>query len=123
MKNRKENLSLHIEVNGEVEYEIIPSSTKIWQDELCIHTIEYTLAQRQSFIVKLLSTNNGHLQIKKIVSNGQELQNWQLWSTNKVGDQILSTYGFMNQPGEYKFNIRYSPLIHNYITYFLSRCT
>jgi hypothetical protein len=63
------------------------------------------------------------MQISKIYLNSIQLNNFDLWSkyidtTTKHSKE--HTHGYINQPGEYILKIRQNPLVHNYISYFLS---
>jgi hypothetical protein len=119
-KNLK--LSIYTEINGEVDYEVTSDSPVVFLDHCW--NIEHLAGTTKKIHVKVSRVGEqSHLQITKVFLNSIQLNNFTLWSNyidSSTGQRKEHTYGYINQPGEYVLKIRQNPLVHNYISYFLS---
>jgi hypothetical protein len=123
--NKNLKLSLYIQINGNVDYEIISDNLAVFQGDCWNIDIVAGITNEVRVRVNFLESQSS-LQINKVYLNSIQLNNFNLWSkyidttTNQSKEH---TYGYINQPGEYILKIRQNPLVHNYISYFLSLST
>jgi hypothetical protein len=114
------------EIDGPLDFVVDPSSPAKFENNLWIYEFDHIVGKKTQIkvILKNIQGTQSHLIIKQITLNDLVLNNLDLWSKYIVygNDQPMSTFGYMNQPGYYVLNIHQNPIIHNYMTYFLSRC-
>ncbi len=133
MSTQKIKLSLYIKVeniDGEVNFRILPSTAvcTVLEDQTLVYSWNYDLSSifNVSVIVDSIDGIKSNLQIKKITGNEVDISNinncsiYKRFSDNAI---IKNSHGYMSWPGEYKIKIRFSPMIHRYITNFLEQTT
>ena len=133
MNKQKIKLSLYIKVedtNGRVDFRVLPDHAMCTalDDGILMYSWEYDPSSM--FTVSLVVDNiegiDSNIQIKKITGDNIDISNLSKCSTYKrFSDHefIKNSYGYMSWPGEYKIKIRFSPMIHRYITNFLEQAT
>jgi len=72
-----------------------------------------------------LNTKQSYLQIEKLVVGDVILNNMDKWSTYILEDGSISEYtnGWLAKSGTFYIKIKYSPLVQNYMSYFLNTCS
>jgi hypothetical protein len=127
--NKKSKLSLYLQVNeidGELCFEVEPAGQKRLVDDLQLYEFEIEAKQRNQIKINLQSKqgHQSHIIVKEIRLNDQIINHLDLSSRYLVHEskQTESTYGYMGKPGIMFLNIHQNALVHNYMTYFLSRC-
>jgi hypothetical protein len=128
MNSKKLKFFLYIKVSNptEVCFEVKNAVLDSISDNNYIFVGEHDTASNTTLVVELLSKSDpgAYIQIEKILVGGiavNNFENWTRYITNKTGNAVDS-HGWMSFPGKYFLKLRQSPLIHNYLTYFLSVC-
>lgn len=114
------------EIDGKIDFKMIPNGSLTLENDQHVFELGHDPKTTSRIKIHLLS-NTGQqsfLEIKKVVLNGETLNNLDIWAKYiPTSDSPRSTYGYMNQPGVYVLNVHQNSLVHNYMSYFLSRCT
>ena len=123
--NQKLKFSLSVLVNqvdSEVNYSVTDGG-RSWSDgNLIWHEWEYdpTKILIVSVTLTKLSDTQSHIIISNLAVNGVAIDQFDQTGTYirfDTGEKVKNAYGYMSWSGVYSFKIRYSPKIHNYITY------
>jgi hypothetical protein len=120
--NKNLKLSIYIQINGKVDYEIVSDSPAVHHDDCWNIDVAARKTNEVRVRVNFLESQSS-LQISKVCLNSIQLNNFDLWSKyidTTTQQSKEHTYGYIDQPGEYILKIRQNPLVHNYISYFLS---
>lgn len=127
--NKKSKLSLYLQVNeidGDLCFKIEPEGQKRLVDDLQVYDFEIESKKRNQIKIDLQSKqgHQSHIIVKEIRLNDQIINHLDLSSRYFVYEskQIESTHMYMGKPGIMFLNIHQNALVHNYMTYFLSRC-
>jgi hypothetical protein len=65
-------------------------------------------------------TVNSALIIDKIILGGELLTHLDTFSTYRTKNGVKKTHGYMDEPGTYRFKIRYNALSQNYLNFLLT---
>lgn len=100
-------------VNNELHSADDDCKTWILQhDTRSITTIEINLSA--------IRQPGGHIRIDKFVLSGQPVHHWDRFGVYRTIDgKTKKTYGWMDEPGVYRFKIRYSQNLHCFVMYLL----
>lgn len=113
-------------IDGDVKFSVDNAKHILFKNELWEIELEHDISTTSRFKINLTENlgSQSHLIIKDVVLDGVKLHNLDTWGKYIVDgeENPLSTYGYMNRPGYYILNIHQSSLVHNYISYFQSRC-
>jgi hypothetical protein len=125
--NYIQKLSLYIKPNnidGDLKFDVAPFDECKEDNGVYIFTLDHDARSTTLVRVKLLENlgQQSHLQIEKIELNNTVLNNFDRWARYVTPQgTIPGTYGYMGMVGEYVIKIHQNALVHNYMTYFLSR--
>lgn len=129
MMNKKQKLSLYIQVNeidGPLDFRLEPDVSATVQDGLLVYEFEHIVGQNTKIKVDLKNKhgNQSHIIIKKVELGNQILNNLDQWSRYLVYEtgQIERTFGYIGKPGLFVMTIHQNALVHNYMSYFLHSC-
>jgi hypothetical protein len=62
----------------------------------------------------------GHIKIDCFEFAGQQIHHWDRFGVYRTAmGQVKKTYGWMDEPGTYRFKIRYSQNLHCFLMYLL----
>lgn len=117
--------SLSVQVNnidGDIDYHVSPNARSWPADGLTWYEWEYDPTKQLMVSVSMTKTpdTQSHLIISNLNVSGIKIDQFDQTGTYRrhdTGEIIKNTYGYMSWSGTYTFKIRYSPQIHNYITY------
>jgi hypothetical protein len=128
MMNKKLKFFLYIRVSDLKKIKFQVSNAVLYKslDNLQIFVGEHDSLKNTLVTVELLSIadSESYIQIEKIEICGitiKSFKNWTRYIVNGSSDPI-ETHGWMACPGKYFLKFRQSPLIHSYLTNFLSIC-
>jgi len=115
-------------VDVDIGYTVTPGSRSWQQDELIWHEWEYN--PKLIFVAQVNAIKELEGQSHIIVSNLQanqiplnQIDCFGVYKRTDTNQVVPDAYGYMSWQGTYTFKIRFSPQIHNYITYFLKVCS
>lgn len=127
------NLYLYIQpnnVDGAVSYEISPTAEKTYvEDNVVVYQWRYNPATQFKIKINFVDRENGiqsHLKICKLIAGDidiTETLKYSSYARHEDNKSIKGSYGYMSWPGIFTINIKYAPLIHQYMTNFFNRCT
>ena len=131
MNKQKTKLSLYIKVeniDGAVDFDVLPATNDcvLLDDNIFKYSWEYDSSTVFviSVVVNSITGTKSNVQIKQLTGNEIDISNLNKCSIYKRfcdNEIIQDSYGYMAWPGEYKIKLRYSPMIHRYITNFLEQ--
>jgi hypothetical protein len=128
---QKLKFSLSVQINhvdSEIVYTVSPGA-RSWQDQgLDWYEWEYDPTKTLMVQVDMVKPpgTQSHIIISNLAVNGIEIGQFNQTGTYIRSDTnqiVKNTYGYMSWTGKYIFKIRYSPLVHNYITYLYNLAT
>jgi hypothetical protein len=128
--NKNQEFLLSVQYNnidGEIDFLVNGAKFSHIENDLHVYKGYHSFTGRSQVTISLLANrgSQSHITIKNISINGTSLDNMQNWSVcvdSETGQSSTSNFGYMSRPGKYFLNIKQSPIVHNYINYFLSRC-
>jgi hypothetical protein len=117
--------SLSVQVNdidSDIDYHVSPNARSWSADGLDWHEWQYDPTKQLAVDVSMTKTPNtqSHIIISNLSVSGIKIDQfdqtgtYRRYDTNEV---VKNVYGYMSWSGTYTFKIRYSPQIHNYVTY------
>ena len=123
--NRKLKLSLSLKFNDPnrvPNFVLNPSPLLVTNTEtgqIAIFEVDYSLPLVLSVTVTQVE-QNAALIIESIVLGNTPLSHIDTIGQYKTSLGIKKTYGYMDEPGTYKFKIRYNAISQNYISFLLN---
>jgi hypothetical protein len=115
-------------VDVDIDYTVTPGSRSWQQDGLTWHEWEYN--PKSIFVAQVIANKTQQGQSHIIVANLQanqiplnQIDQFGVYKRSDTNQVVPGTYGYMSWPGTYTFKIRFSPQVHNYISYFLKVCS
>ena len=117
--------SLSVQVNnidGDIDYQVSPTARSWSADGLYWHEWQYDPAKQLVVNVSMTKTpdTGSHIIISNLSVSGIQIDHLDqtgVYRRHDTGEINKNVYGYMSWSGTYTFKIRYSPQIHNYITY------
>ena len=62
----------------------------------------------------------GHIKLNSFEFAGQQIHHWDQFGVYRTNSgQVKKTYGWMDEPGTYRFKMRYSQNLHCFLMYLL----
>lgn len=115
------NLKVKFQPSNDVEYKFTPKVNKTYTEDDC-ECVEYHIDPRKIFNFGVYANANSKqkLIIKSISINQVNLTQFDVYGKYWTANGIRQTHGYMDEPGEYKFKIRYNALSHEFLTYLLT---
>ena len=117
--------SLSVQVNnivGDIDYHVSPPARSWSADGLDWY--EWSYDPVKQLVVSISMTKTPDTESHVIISNlsvGEikidQLEQTGTYRRHDTGEIVKNVHGYMSWAGTYTFKIRYSPQIHNYITY------
>lgn len=117
--------SLSVQVNNidcEVEHQVSPDAHS-WRDHsLTWYEWQYDPTKQLTVDVSMTKPpdTKSHIIISNLSVSGTKITQISQTGTYRrhdTGQVVKNVYGYMSWSGTYTFKIRYSPQVHNYITY------
>lgn len=128
---KKLPFSLSVQVNNidsDIDYHVSPPSRSWKADGLDWHEWYYDPSKQLVVSVSMSKTPNTESHI--IISNLSvgdikidQIDHTGIYRRHDTGQVVKNVFGYMSWPGTYTFKIRYSPQIHNYISYLAKLAT
>ncbi len=117
--------SLSVQVNNidsDINYHVSPGARSWSADGLDWHNWHYDSTKQLVVQVSMTKTPNteSHIIISNLNVGGIAINNIEqtgMYRRHDTGEVVKNVHGYMSWTGTYTFKIRYSPQIHNYITY------
>lgn len=126
------NLYLYIQPNnidGAVSYQVFPKSEKTYvENNVTVYQWQYDPSTQFQIKIDFVDREKGvqsHLKICKLIAGNIDVTETLKHSSyvrHKDNQHIKGSYGYMSWPGIFTINIKYSPMIHQYMTNFFNRC-
>ena len=122
---KKLPFSLSVQVNNidsDIDYSVSPDARSWSANGLVWYEWQYDPTKQLVVRVSITKTPNtqSHIIISNLNVGGIAIDNIDqtgIYRRHDTGQVVRNVYGYMSWPGTYTFKIRYSPQIHNYITY------
>ena len=117
--------SLSVQVNkidSEIDHHVSPGA-RCWQEDgLTWYEWSYDPTKQLTVSVSMTKPpdTESHLIISNLKAGGikiDQIEQTGTYRRSDTGQVVRNVHGYMSWPGTYTFKIRYSPQIHNYITY------
>jgi hypothetical protein len=114
--------SLSVQVNNidcDVDYHV-SSGARSWKaDGLTWYEWSYDPTKQLTISVSMTKPpdTQSHLIISNLSAGGININQNGTYRRHDTGEVVKNVHGYMSWTGTYTFKIRYSPQIHNYITY------
>jgi len=129
MKN-KIKLLLYIQpvdIDGDVSYDVYPPAPGVIHGTGFVHEWHHDPSTRTRLRVDFLDRKGGtqsHLKITKIMAGDIDITSSLQTSPyirHDTKQPVTGTYGYMSWPGSVWIQVRYSPLVHQYVTNFYQK--
>ena len=122
---KKLPFSLSVKVNNidaDIDYSVSPTARSWSADGLTWHEWQYDPTKQLVVQVSMIKTpdTQSHIIISNLNVGGIAIDNIDqtgIYRRHDTGEVVRNVYGYMSWSGTYTFKIRYSPQIHNYVTY------
>lgn len=109
-------------IDGDLEYHVLPDARSWSADGLDWY--EWSYDPTKQLVAQVCMTKLPDTRSHMIISNlkvGEikidQLEQTGIYRRQDTGEIVKNVHGYMSWAGTYTFKIRYSPQIHNYITY------
>jgi hypothetical protein len=109
-------------IDSDIDYSVSPDARSWSANGLVWYEWQYDPTKQLVVQVSMTKTPNtqSHIIISNLNVGGIAIDNIDQTGTYRrhdTGEVVRNVYGYMSWSGTYTFKIRYSPQIHNYITY------
>jgi len=114
--------SLSVQVNnidGDVDYQVSPDARSWKANGLTWHEWSYDPTKQLTVSVSMTKPpdTQSHLIISNLSAGGINIYQNGTYLRHDTSEVVKNVHGYMSWSGTYTFKIRYSPQVHNYITY------
>ena len=114
-------LKIKFQPNNNVDFTFKPEVNKTYNEDDCV-VVEYLIDPSKIFHFSVYAdaSHTQTLLIKSISVNSYNLTRFDKYGKYWTDSGIKKTHGYMDEPGEYRFKIRYNALSHEFLTYLLT---
>lgn len=117
-----QTLKIELQFKGNPDYHLTPTPDRTYQEHKQV-VCEYQVITTEifKFSVYANADADNQLQIKNISLNQRPLYQIDQFGRYHCATGVRKTHGYMDEPGEYVFKIRYNALSHEFLTYILKK--